>query len=147
MGTITATYKAPPARTVLRVGTLTTVAALATNLGVFVIARVANTDFAFAKPGSAGGETVAAGAVLAATVLTMTMGWTVVGLAAWRHQPSLRTVAILGGTVSAVSALAPLAIDADLAAKLTLACLHLLTGTFFITGTARLGRADTRAAR
>lgn len=148
MTTITSVHVAAPQRTVLRVAARTTAAALVTNLSVFAIARAADVSLRFPEPGSAGGtETVSAGAVLAVTLFTMTLGWIVVGVAAWRHRPALRTLAILGGVIAAVSALAPLTLEADLLARLTLAGLHLVVGAFFIIGVTRLGRAVTGAIR
>lgn len=148
MTTTTAAHQAPPERAVPRVAALTSVAALATNLSIFAGARVADISFEFPKPGSAAGtETVSAGAVLAATLLTMTVGWILVGLAAWRQRPALGTMAILGGGFAVVSALAPLALEGDLTARLTLASLHLVTGAFFMTGIARLRPSDIRTIR
>lgn len=148
MTTTTATHHAPSERTVPRVAALYTVAALATNLSVFAVARAADVSFEFQRTGSAAGtETVSAGAVFAATLLTMTAGWILVGLAAWRHRPALGTMAILGGGVAVVSALAPLGLQADLAARLTLASLHLVAGAFFITGITGLRRAVIGAIR
>lgn len=84
---------------------------------------------------------------MAATLFTMTGGWIVVGLAAWCHRPPLRTIVILGGVLAAVSALAPLALEAGLPARLTLAGLHVVVDAFLIRGIARLRRAARSAIR
>ena len=148
MTPINVMHQAAPERVVLRVAARTTAAALATNVSVFAIARVAGVSFQFPQPGSAGGtETVSAAAVLAVTLFTMTVGWIVVGVAAWRHRPTLRMIAILGGVIAAVSALAPLALEANLPAGLTLAGLHVVVGAFFISGITRLGGVATSAIR
>ena len=144
MTTMTAA-QAPPERAVPRVAAFTTVAAVATNLSAFGAARVTDISFEFPQPGPAAGTgTVSAGAVLAATLLTITVASILVGLAAWRQRPALGKIAILGGGVAVVSALAPLALEADLAATLTLASLHLVTGAFFVTGIARLRPSGIR---
>jgi hypothetical protein len=148
MTTMTAAHRAPPEPAFLRMAALTTVAALVTNLIVFGGARAAGISFKFSQPRSTARiETVSAGAVLAVTLLAMTAGWILVGLAAWRHRPALGTIAILAGSVAVVSALAPLALEADLTARLTLASLHLATGAFFMLGISRLRRAGIRRIR
>lgn len=86
-------------------------------------------------------------AALAAALVTMAMGWIAVALAAWRHRPTLRTMAIVGGVITAVSAVAPFALEADLSVRLALAGLHLITGAFFITGIGGLRRAGIGATR
>ena len=148
MTPITSVHKAAPERTVLRVAARTTAAALGTNLSVFAIARAADVSFPSPQPGSAGGtETVSTGAVLVVTLFTMTVGLIVVGVAAWRHRPALRTLGILGGVIAAVSALAPLTVEADMPARLILTGVHLVVGAFFLIGILQLGRAATRVIR
>jgi hypothetical protein len=43
--------------------------------------------------------------------------------------------------------MAPLSLNVGISAKLTLACLHLLAGAFYVVGLAHLIRAGTRATR
>ncbi len=148
MTPITSVQRAAPERTALRVAARTTAAALTTNLSVFAIAQAADVSFQFPQLGSAGGtETVSAGAVMVGTLFTMTVGWIVVGVAAWRHGPALRTLTILGGVIAAVSALAPLTLEADMPARVALAGVHLVVGAFFLIGIVQLGQAATRAIR
>jgi len=56
-------------------------------------------------------------------------------------------MALVGGIVGVVSAYAPLSIDADSMARLTLAGLHLVTGAFYPAGIASLRRALTEGTR
>ena len=147
MTTTNEVHQTGPVQSALRVTVGTTLAALATNLTVFTTARAADVSFQFAQPGSAGPQTISAGAVLAATLVTMAMGWIVVGLAAWRHRPTLRTIAIVGGVIATASAVAPLALEADLSVRGALAGLHLITGAFFITGIGGLRRGGIGGIR
>lgn len=131
MTTTTDVYVATREGSIARTAALTTMAALGTNLSVFAMARAGDVNFQFPQPGSAAGtQTVAAGSVAAVTLLAMTLGWVLVGLAAWHHRPTLGTMALIGGIVGVVSVFAPLSIDADSSARLTLAGLHLVTGAF-----------------
>lgn len=148
MTTTTEVYVATREGSVARTAALTTVAALGTNLSVFAIARAGDVNFQFAQPGTAAGtQTVAAMHVAAVTLLAMTLGWALVGLAARHHRPGLRTMALIGGIVGVVSVLSPLSIDADSSARLTLAGLHLVTGAFYVAGIASLRRAGTGETR
>ena len=148
MTTTTAAHQAPPQQDITRVAALTTASALATNLSLFAGARAAGLSFEFHQPGAATGtQTVSAGALIGATVIAMTIGWVLAGLAAWRHRPSLGTLATLGGVAAVVSVLAPLALDADPSARLTLASIHLVTGAFFVTGVTGVRRTGIRTIR
>jgi len=51
-------------------------------------------------------------------------------------------MATIAGLFAVLSSLAPLSLDADTSAKITLACLHLVTGAFYVSGIARLHRAE-----
>ena len=129
-----------------RTAGLTTLAALATNLAVFGLARARDVNFEFPKPGSASGtQTVTAATVAAVTVLALVVGWAVAALAATRRRPTMHTMAIIGGAFAVVSTLAPLTVDSGLSVKLTLASLHLIAGAFYTAGIVGLRRASARA--
>lgn len=130
----------------LRAAALTTGAALAANLAVFGVARARNVSFQFPRPGSAGTQSVTAGAVAAVTVMTMILGWALAARAASHHR-SLRTMAIIGAVLAVMSIVAPLTTDADLSVKVTLASLHVITGGLYVVGVAWLHRTNQGAVR
>lgn len=74
----------------------------------------------------------------ASVASAMTLGRVLVAVAARRDRATLRTLATIGGVFALASVLAPLSIDADLAAGLTLASLHLVPTAFYVAGIARL---------
>ncbi len=141
----TATQRDASKKGVARTALLATLAAVATNLSLFGLARALGVDFAPAR--SAQTTTVGPAAVLAATLVAMSIGWVAVALATRRHRSKLPTMAIIGGLLATLSTLAPLTLDTDIAAKLTLASLHLITGTFYVIGVAKLVRADSGEAQ
>jgi len=63
---------------------------------------------------------------------------------------ALSTVAAVATNLSifaVLSSLAPLSLDADNSAKVTLAGLHLVTGAFYVAGIAQLRRAEAGETR
>jgi hypothetical protein len=147
--TPTSTATAVPASArkagIARTAVLTTLAAATANISVFGLARGLGVGFAPAGPTRT--ATVAGGAVVATTLVAMAIGWTLAALATRRHRHKMRTMAIIGGAFAAVSTIAPLTLNVGISAKLTLACLHLLGGAFYVVGLAHLIRAGARATR
>ena len=128
---------------IARTAVLTTLAAVATNLVVFGLARGAGVEFS--KNGSA--TTVGLVAVLATTAFALALGWILVAFAKRRHRPALQTVEIIGSAFAALSTLAPLTFDVAVSAKLVLTSLHLIPATFYVAGIAYVIRVRTREAQ
>jgi len=130
------------------VAALSTVAAVATTLSIFAVARAVGVDFDFVKAGSTErATTIAPAMVVTVTLLTMAVGWVFAGLAVRVHRPGLRSMAAIGGVFAVLSSLAPLSLDADTSVKVTLAGLHLVTGAFYVAGIARLRRTEAGETR
>lgn len=125
------------------VAALSTLAAVATNLSIVAVARASGVDFRLTQSESTEGTTTIAPAmVVTVTLLTMAVGWVLAGLAVRVHRPGLRSMATIAGLFAVLSSLAPLSLDADTSAKITLAGLHLVTGAFYVAGIAWLHRSE-----
>jgi hypothetical protein len=148
MTTTTVTPIPPQHSQLSRCATVVTNTAVVVNAAVFGLASVGGVKFQFPRPGAENQtQTVNMITVVAATLTSMTAGWTLVAMAVRRHRPTLHTMTIIGGAAAAISTVAPLSLHTGTSLKFTLASLHLLAGAYFVIGAVVLEAATTRSTR
>lgn len=123
------------------------VAAVAANLAVYGAATAADVDVEVRPPGTEATMQINAGSVAATTLVALVVGWGLVAFARRQGRPTMRAVEVVAGTVAVVSIALPLAAEGTLAAQLTLAAMHLLTGAVFIAAVELLRRVDRSGDR
>jgi len=130
---------------IARPALLTAALAVAINASIFGLARLGGVDFAPAD--STHRATVTVAAVLATTVIAMAIGWALVAVTVRHRRPTLGTIAIIGGAFASLSTLVPLTLNLSVSARLTLVSLHLIAGSLYVIGIARLRRASAGETR
>jgi hypothetical protein len=122
-----------------RTGLVATAAAAATNLLLHRLGSAAGVSFA----GELRGEPVEIRAVdvLALTVGPMVLGTALAALAA-RVPRGLRAVQVLGALIAVVSIGADVALEAQAAARVILASMHVVAGAAFVLGLERARTAE-----
>ncbi|MHB1988568.1 MAG: DUF6069 family protein [Acidimicrobiales bacterium] len=119
--------------------------AVAINTSIFGLARLGGVDFA--PTGSSHKATVTVAAVLATTVIAMAIGWALVAFTVRRRRPTLGTVSMIGIVFASLSTLVPLTLNLGVSARLTLVSLHLVAGSLYVIGIARLRRTSAGETR
>ncbi len=122
-------------------------AAVAAILAVYGAATAADVDVEVLPPGAEATMQINAGSVAATTLVALVLGWGLVVFARRQGRPTMRAVEVVAGTVAVVSIALPLAAEGTLAAQLTLAAMHLLTGAVFIAVVQLLRRVDRSGDR
>lgn len=125
---------------VWRPGAIGLVSAAAANLALFAAARVSDVSFAVRYSPDAELTSVTSGHVALTTVGALVVGLACAAIVSRRLPWGLRAVQIAGAVIAVASVLMPISLDADVAAKLVLAAMHLVTGAAFV---ATIGRART----
>ena len=114
-------------------GGLALLVAIAANLAILAIGTAADASFVVVD----GGEPtdIGAGAVIAATVIPLVLGFLAAALVG-RWRPGLvRPLAIVAAAFAVVSVAGPFAADTDTGTAAGLAVMHLVVGAAFLGGT------------
>jgi hypothetical protein len=112
----------------LRAGLLVGLIALAGNLLVYAVARLADVNLEVAQPNSDSSQVVGVAEVAGMTIGALVLGaLLLVAVARW-HPGAWRAVAWLGLALGLLTVPMPLSMEAETAVKVTLASMHVIAG-------------------
>lgn len=131
----------------LRTAGSTVLIATVAGLAIFGIAAASGVDFRVRPPGSDAVMEINAVAVAVTIILTTALGWAVVALARRVGRPNLGAIGVIATVFAVISVAMPLAAEGDVAARLVLAALHLVTGAVFVAGVELLRRRTPSGRR
>jgi hypothetical protein len=136
--TTTTTLAPSVGRRVWRPGLVAAGTAALANLALFAASRAAGVSYLVRFSPDADPTRVTAAHVALTTLVPFVAGLAVAVVAARHLRHGLRTVQVLGAALAVVSLAGPLSLEADTAARLVLAAMHVVTGAAFAVA---LGRA------
>ena len=114
---------------------LTTLAALAVNLAIYGLARVAGVSLIIPLPGEGTPTQLPIGALVSATVVGVVLGAVVLGFfRRFRPEGIEGAFALTVGLFTLLSLTGPLGLDTSLSNKLVLVTMHLATAVITVLG-------------
>jgi hypothetical protein len=139
-------------RRLLGFGVIAAAGAASVNAAIYGLGRAAGLSFV-ASTTAAGPQHILLQHVVSLTLMTFGAGLVAVLIADKFRRPGLRALQAVGAVVAVVSVVMDLSIDSTVAAKTTLALMHLVVGAAYVAAlevarTARVSRrTDATAAR
>ena len=126
------TPRTPTGSTWLRAGALAATASVVGNLVVLGVADVGDASLAVTDGGTV--HDIAAGGVVAASLVPVVAAVALVAVAALRWFGVVRLAQVAGGTFALLSVAGPLAADTDTGTSIALAAMHVVSGAAFVIG-------------
>jgi len=133
------------ARRLLGLGAIAAIGAASVNAAIYGIGRAAGLSFV-ASTTAAGPQHILLQHVVSFTLMTFGVGLVAAVIADKIRRPNLRALQTVGAVVAVVSVVMDLSIDSTVAAKTTLALMHLVVGAAYVAALeiARTARAARR---
>lgn len=127
--------------TIWRYGLIGAGVAAAMNLMLFALSSAAGVSYLLRRSADADPSDVTAAHVALMTLIPFIVGVAIAAAAARRLRHGLRIVQVVGVVVALLSVGGPLGLEADIAARLTLAAMHLIPGVCLAVALGRVRNA------
>ncbi len=118
-------------RRILGLGVAAAVGAVAVNAAIYGLGRAAGLSFV-ASTTASGPQHILLQHVVSLTLMTFAVGLVAALIADKLRRPGLRALQAVGAVVAVVSIVMDLSIDSTVAAKATLALMHLVVGAAYV---------------
>lgn len=132
-------------REIWKFGVVAAAGATVVNVIILVAAKAAGLEFFSPDPRTSDPTEIGIVQVISITLVPMLLGTAAAAIAERLNRP-VRWVQILAAVLMLLSLYAPLALDAELSTKLTLAAMHLIAGGALVTALGRVNRTKAPAA-